>query len=310
MQEKDVVLREPGLMAAEKLERAHADADAALRDVIVVGAGQAGLSLSHFLRRNGVSHVVLERDRPFSSWHHRWDGFHANTPNWMNSLPRDVQGLHPGRHRGDFATKQELLEYFGQYLDELKPPLRTGCQVTGVRQGGDGHWDVTTESGTLRARNVAVCTGAMCAPRIPPVAADIPAGVPQMHSSEYRNPGQLRTPEVLIVGSGSSGVQICKELCRSARFRRIHLATSNILVLPRHVCGIQIHRFLHLFGFFQVRTQSMLGRLTGRGPEGRLPSSLAAVLAAVQRGAHIVRVHDVAATVDVLAVWRRSGLLA
>ena len=172
-----------------------------------------------------------------------------------------MKGVHPGSDGNGFATKQELLEYFSRYLDDLDPPLRLGSNVTGVRQRGDGLWDVETGGGSFRARNVAICTGAMCAPRIPPVAADIPAGVPQMHSSEYRNPGQLRTPEVLIVGSGSSGVQICKELCRSGRFSQIHLATSNILVLPRHVCGIQIHRFLHLFGFFQVRTQSALGRL-------------------------------------------------
>lgn len=235
-------------------------AEAATADVIVVGAGQAGLSLSYFLRQNNVSHVVLERDRPFSSWRHRWDGFHANTPNWMNSLPRSVKGVYPGKDRNEFATKQELLEFFDQYLDELNPPLQMGSNVTGVRQTGDGTWEVGTDGSSFKAGNVAICTGAMTAPRVPSVSADIPPGVPQMHSSEYRNPSQLRTPEVLIVGSGSSGVQICKELCRSGRFSRIHLATSNILVLPRHVCGIQIHRFLHLLGFFHVRTRSTIGR--------------------------------------------------
>ena len=234
---------------------------AATTDVIVVGAGQAGLSLSYFLRRNGVSHIVLERDRPFSSWHHRWDGFYANTPNWMNSLPRSVNGVFPGKDRNGFATKQELLEYFARYLDDLSPPLQAGVDVTGVRQTPDGNWEVATDGKSFKARNVVICTGAMAAPRLPSVSAAIPPGVPQLHSSEYRNPDQLRTPEVLIVGSGSSGVQICKELCRSGRFSRIHLATSNILVLPRHVCGIQIHRFLHLLGFFQVRTKSTIGRL-------------------------------------------------
>jgi putative flavoprotein involved in K+ transport len=232
-----------------------------VQDVVVVGAGQAGLSLSYFLRRDGVPHVVLERDRPFSSWHHRWEGFHANTPNWMNSLPRGETGVYPGTGRNGFATKQELLEYFGRYLDELDPPLRVGCNVTAVRERDDGTWEVAADGGTFQARNVAICTGAMAAPRIPAAAADLAPGIPQMHSSEYRNPGQLRTPEVLIVGSGSSGIQICKELCKSGRFRRIHLATSNVLVLPRHVCGVQIHQFLHLLGFFQVRTHSLVGRL-------------------------------------------------
>jgi putative flavoprotein involved in K+ transport len=254
-------IRYPTSIISRSSIRATMNVEAASPDVIVVGAGQAGLSLSYFLRQNNVSHIVLERDRPFSSWHHRWDGFYANTPNWMNSLPRGVKGIYPGKNRNGFATKQELIEFFDQYLDELNPPLQKGSNVTDVRESGDGTWEVRTDDGSYKARNVVICTGAMAAPRLPSVSADIPPGVPQMHSSEYRNPGQLHTPEVLIVGSGSSGVQICKELCRSGRFNRIHLATSNILVLPRHVCGIQIHRFLYLLGFFQVRTKSMIGRL-------------------------------------------------
>ena len=235
--------------------------NAEVADAIVVGAGQAGLSLSYFLRRNGVTHVVLERDRAFSSWHHRWDGFQANTPNWMNSLPCERGAVCPGTGRNGFATRQELLEYFQRYLDELNPPLLVDTNVTEVRQAAEGLWQVRTGSRTFHARNVAICSGAMAVPRIPALSADVTPSVPQMHSSEYRNPGQLRTPEVLIVGSGSSGVQICKVLCGSERFRRIHLATSNVLVLPRHVCGIQIHRFLHLLGFFHVRTRSPVGRL-------------------------------------------------
>lgn len=238
-------------------------------DAVVVGGGQAGISLSYYLQQQRIAHVVLERDRAFSSWRNRWDGFRTNTPNWMNTLPVLDASRLPSNDAARFATRDELVEYFDDCLAAVNPPLRTGVEVRRVVQRESGGWLVHATDRTYEARQVAICNGAMSAPRIPEAAAAIPAAVPQLHSSQYRNPEQIATRSVLLVGSGSSGLQICGLLAQSGRIERIHLAASNVLVLPARLLGIQTHRFLHFLGLFDVRKTSWLGRLMYSGLETR-----------------------------------------
>jgi putative flavoprotein involved in K+ transport len=232
-----------------------------LHEVIIVGAGQAGIALAFYLQRLGVPNVILERDRAFASWHNRWDGFRTNTPNWMNTLPVLGTSKVPGNDPRGFATRQELVDYFAQCLEAVCPRLTTGTSVHRIAQCEDDTWTVHTGRQVYKTRNAAVCTGAMSAPWRPRLSADIPSSVPQLHSSDYRKPEQIATKSVLLVGSGSSGMQICRLLVESGRFDAIHLATSNVLVLPRRILGVQIHRLLHLLGLFDVRKDSLLGKL-------------------------------------------------
>lgn len=238
-------------------------------DVVVVGGGQAGLSLSYYLQSQGVEHVVLERDRPFSSWEGRWQGFQTNTPNWMNTLPMLPPDHYPSGDPEVFATKDEILEYFQACLEVVDPPIRTGSEVRRVVQGGSHRWEIQTDEMVYHAKSVAICNGAMSRPRLPKTSAELGGHISQVHSSEYRHPGQIKTRNVLIVGSGSSGVQICRLLGESGRFDQISLSVSNVLTLPKRILGVQIHRFLHAFGVFDVRSRSLLGRLMYSGLETR-----------------------------------------
>jgi cation diffusion facilitator CzcD-associated flavoprotein CzcO/SAM-dependent methyltransferase len=238
-------------------------------DVVVVGGGQAGISLSFYLKQKGISHVVLEKERPFSSWHSRWDGFRANTPNWMNTLPVLAADVVPSHDPGAFATRDELIDYLDECLRAVDPPIKTGIEVQRVVEVDEDFWEVLTRDDVYRARCVAVCTGAMSAPRLPGGAAGVPRFVPQLHSSGYRNPDQIETGSVLVVGTGTSGVQIGRLLCESGKFEQIHFAVSRVLVLPRRILGIQTHRLVHSFGLFDVRTDSAIGRFMYSGLETR-----------------------------------------
>lgn len=236
--------------------------------VVVVGAGQAGLSLSYHLGKLGVPHLVLERDRPFSAWENRWEGFRTNTPNWMNTLPMLPPDVFPSDDGEAFATREELLDYLHRCLAAVDPPIEVGVEVQNVSQRGD-HWEVDIGDEVLEASSVAICNGAMSTARKPAAAATISQRIPQIHSSEYRSPGQIETRRVLVVGSASSGVQICRLLAESGRFDEISMAVSRVTTLPHRTLGVQTHRFLHKLGLFDVRSRSLLGRLMYSGLESK-----------------------------------------
>jgi putative flavoprotein involved in K+ transport len=238
-------------------------------DVIIIGGGQAGVSLAYYLSQCNLSHVVLERDRPFASWRGRWDGFRANTPNWMNTLPMLDQRRMPRAEADEFASRDELVRYLDECLRVVDPPLVLGADVTSVREV-EGGWEVRAADRSYRADNVAVCTGAMNTPRVPAAARQLPTHIRTLHSSEYVSPEQITTANVLVVGSASSGMQILRLLAETGRFGGgLHLATSRVLVLPKHVAGVPIHRVVNAFGLFDVRTRSPLGKMMYSGLETR-----------------------------------------
>jgi putative flavoprotein involved in K+ transport len=230
-------------------------------DAVVVGAGQAGVMLSHYLSLRGVTHVVLERDRAFSSWRNRWEGFQTNTPNWMNTLPVLPADRFPSDNPLAFGTRDETVAYLDDCLAVIAPPLLSDTNVGRVSPLDRGSWEVDTDRGGYLAKAVALCNGAMSKPRIPAAAAEIGDSVTQIHSSEYRRPEQIKTGSVLVVGSASSGVQICRLLGESGRFDQIHMSASRVTVLPAKVLGVQTHRFIHALGLFDVRRRSALGKL-------------------------------------------------
>jgi len=182
--------------------------------VLVVGGGQAGLAMSEHLGACGLSHLVLERHRIAERWRsERWDSLVANGPAWHDRFPGMEFDLEPDA----FASKQQVTEYFEAYAQKIEAPVRCGVEVLSVRRNaGRAGFRAETTDGTIEARYVVAATGAFQQPLIPPILPE-DAGVVQMHSSGYRNPGQLPDGAVLVVGAGSSGVQIADELRRSGR---------------------------------------------------------------------------------------------
>lgn len=184
-------------------------------DTLVVGAGQAGVAMSEHLTNLGVPHIVLERERIAERWRTgRWDSLVANGPAWHDRFPNmEFDGVDPD----GFPSKDQVAAYFEAYARKFNAPIRTGVEVTSVvRQHGRPGFRVETSDGIFDANRVVVATGPFQRPVIPPIAPRDDALV-QLHSAHYRNPSQLPEGAVLVVGAGSSGVQIADELQRAGR---------------------------------------------------------------------------------------------
>ncbi|WIY24664.1 flavin-containing monooxygenase [Parasedimentitalea psychrophila] len=184
-------------------------------DTLVVGAGQAGVAMSEHLTRNGVPHVVLERDRIAERWRTgRWDSLVANGPAWHDRFP----GLEFSDTDPDaFVSKDRVADYFVEYANMIDAPIRCGVEVKQAEQlANRPGFRVETSDGVFEARNIVAATGAFQCPIVPPVVPK-ETDILQMHSFDYRNPDQLPDGAVMVVGAGSSGVQIADELMRAGK---------------------------------------------------------------------------------------------
>ncbi|MCA8436167.1 NAD(P)/FAD-dependent oxidoreductase [Burkholderia multivorans] len=213
-------------------------------DTLVVGAGQAGVAMSEHLGKLGVPHLVLERDRIAERWRTaRWDSLVANGPAWHDRFPGlEFDGLDPDA----FASKDQVADYFEAYARKIGAPIRTGVEVTSVvRQAGKPGFVVETSAGRIDAMRVVVATGPFQRPVIPPIAPR-DARLTQIHSADYRNPAQLPDGGVLVVGAGSSGVQIADELQRAGR--RVYLSVGPHDRPPRAYRGRDFCWWLGVLG--------------------------------------------------------------
>jgi putative flavoprotein involved in K+ transport len=190
-------------------------------EVVVVGAGQAGIAMSEHLGAGGVPHLVLERDRIAERWRTgRWDSLVANGPAWHDRFP----GLEFAGDPDAFVAKEEVADYFVAYARKIAAPIRCGVEVREVRRlEARPGFRVETSAGVIEAACVVAATGPFQRPIVPAIVPD-GAGVVQLHSAGYRNPGQLPEGAVLVVGSGSSGVQIADELLGAGR--RVYLSVG------------------------------------------------------------------------------------
>jgi putative flavoprotein involved in K+ transport len=218
-------------------------------EVVVVGAGQAGIAMSEHLSVYGVPHLVLERDGIAERWRNwRWDSLVANGPAWHDRFP----GLEFNINPDAFASKEQVADYFVAYAEKIDAPIRTGVEVSSVRKmAGRRAFRVETSEGAIEARFVVAATGAFQKPVIPPVVpAD--AAFHQLHSNSYHNPQQLPAGGVLVIGAGSSGVQIADELQRSGR--RVHLAVGPHDRPPRSYRGRDFCWWLGVLGKWDMAT--------------------------------------------------------
>jgi len=229
-------------------------------DVVIVGAGQAGLSVSWHLSNAGVDHVLLEQAEVAHEWRTgRWDNFTLVTPNWQCKLPGyDYSGADPH----GFMTRAEVQAFVQGYAESFNAPVRTGVEVTRLAQRDEGGFDIVTSTGRIIARQVVIATGGYHDPVLPAFAAALPESVTQLHSSEYRNPTDLPPGGVLVVGTGQSGTQIAEDLFLEGR--DVHLAVGGAPRVARFYRGRDCVAWLSDMGVYDVSVQQHAGGLSKR----------------------------------------------
>ena len=216
--------------------------------VIVVGGGQAGLSVSYYLKQAKIDHLVIEKHTVTHTWRtQRWDAFCLVTPNWQCALPGyPYQGDDPH----GFMKKDEIIAYLDGFIAMVDAPVLEHTEVRRVKRQADGRFEVVTSNGEFTADHVVVASGGYHTPIVPRMAERLPQTITQIQSSEYRSPAALPPGAVLVVGSGQSGAQIAEDLHLAGR--KVYLAVGEAPRCARFYRGRDVVDWLADMGYYNL----------------------------------------------------------
>ncbi len=215
--------------------------------VVVVGGGQAGLSVAHCLQKRGLRPLVLERHRIGHAWaRQRWESFCLVTPNWQCRLP---DFPYDGDDPEGFMGREEIVRYVQRFADHIQVPVREGVAVQRLQASGSG-FRLTTDEGAIEADQVVLATGGYHHPKRHPLAARLPERILQIDARDYDSPATLPAGAVLVVGSGQSGCQIAEDLFLAGR--RVHLSVGSAPRSPRRYRGRDVVDWLDRMGYYAM----------------------------------------------------------
>lgn len=216
--------------------------------VIIIGGGQAGLSVSYCLKQRGIEHIIFEKQNIGHEWRsRRWDTFCLVTPNWQCQLPGYP---YSGKDPDGFMTKDEIVSYLEGYAASFNPPLNEGVTVNKVSHKDAGLYAVSTSIGEYTADRVVIAVSGYHTPKIPRLAERLPSSIQQLHSSAYKNPESLPAGSVLVVGTGQSGCQISEDLHLAGR--QVHLCVGGAPRAPRRYRGKDAVEWLDRMGYYDL----------------------------------------------------------
>lgn len=206
-------------------------------NTIVIGGGQAGLATGYYLTKYGIDHVILDAaEKTGDSWRKRWDSLRLFTPACLDSLP----GMPFPAPDYYFPTKDEMADYLSAYAEKFNLPMRNGFKVEKLSKIDD-HFVVEAAGKKFTAKNVVVAMAHYQKSKVPEFAKDLDEDIQQIHSSEYKNPGQLKKGNVLLVGAGNSGAEIAMEL---VSHHEVFLSGKDTGNLPFNIHGLAARLFL------------------------------------------------------------------
>jgi putative flavoprotein involved in K+ transport len=225
-----------------------------LYDVLVLGAGQAGLSMGYFLKRTKLNFLILDKGSEIGeSWRNRYDSLTLFTPRTYSSLP----GLSLKGEEKQYPTKDEMSDYLSMYAKAFSLPIQLDTSVSKLDKVED-HFRLYTNNGEFQSKNVIVATGPFQEPYIPESSQHLSENILQLHSSQYKKPSQLQDGTTLVVGGGNSGAQIAVEI---SHVRKVYLSVGQPLrYLPQDIGSKSIFWWFDKLGVLKANVNSKVGQ--------------------------------------------------
>lgn len=222
-------------------------------DIIVIGAGQAGLSIGYYLQQGGYNFVILDGEKRIGdTWRNRYDSLILFTPKSYSSLP----GMGFEGDKNTFPTKDEIADYLEAYANRFLLPVKMETTVQKV-QKINSTFEVSTDKGIFYSKHVIIASGAFQKPFIPSISQSLSKEVFQIHSSQYQSPEMIPDGSVLVIGGGNSGTQIATELAEN---HEVTIAISHpFKFLPLNIMGKSIFYWLEKIGLLYAGTDTRRG---------------------------------------------------
>ncbi|MBY3621062.1 NAD(P)-binding domain-containing protein [Acinetobacter sp. CUI P1] len=232
-------------------------------DVLVIGAGQAGLAAGHYLKQSGFSFLIIDAASSIgNSWRNRYDSLHLFTPRIYDVLP----GIPLKGNKHGLPDKDEIADYLENYSKQMELPIKLECQAIRLWKK-EGIYYAETTHGVIEARNIIVATGPFQVKNVPHFSKTISDNVIQLHSSEYRNPTQLAPGTTVVVGGGNSGAQIAAELALDHKQSVYISIAREITFKPLYIMKRSVFWFFEKLGILRASNESWVGKWLQNQPE-------------------------------------------
>ena len=224
-------------------------------DVIIVGAGYSGVCAGYHLKKYGLSHIIFERGKIGESWRsQRWDSFRFNSTNKLNILPGENKINDPDL----FGTVPQFVHSLEQYVAKHQLPVEEDSKVVSIEKPGEFFQIVVSSANTIKhyySKQVLIASGAANEIKIPSLAKNVSEDIKQLHTSQYKNPGQLPAGAVLVVGGAQSGIQITEDLLHAGK--KVYLSTSKVPRIPRWYRGKDIFYWVMDAKFYEIKAEEI-----------------------------------------------------
>ena len=226
-----------------------------MKDFIIIGAGQAGLSMAYKLSQLKKDYLIVDANSETGApWLKRWDSLKLFTPTEFNHLP----GMPFPNKKGYYPNKHEVAAYLKSYVEKFNIPITFNQKIQALKKEDD-HFVLKSDSETFKSKNVIVATGPFHKPFTPPFHTKISKDIVQLHSEHYKNPEQLKDGDALVVGAGDSGVQILDEISNTNR--NVYFSgDTNITSIPQEILGKTLWWWFKKIGFLSVSKFSYIGK--------------------------------------------------